>query len=74
MAFFWLQMQSGVRQCFQRLVHLFLVFLQGIAVNKDVIEERGAKVVKVDPQHIVYEGLEIGRCIRQPECRNQGLE
>jgi len=64
MALFLLQVQSGIRQCFQHLIYLFPVFLQGIAVNKDVVEKRGTKVVKVGSEHIVYEGLEVRRCVR----------
>ena len=74
MAFFRLQVQSGIRQRFQHLIHLFLVLFQGIAVNKDVVEKRGTKVIKVGSEHIVYEGLKIGQRFRQPGWYNQGFK
>jgi len=66
-----LKVKTSVRERLQHLVDLLLVFLQGVAIDEDVIKEGSEEVVKELVEYIIDQGLEVGWRIGKAEWHYQ---
>jgi len=62
-----LKVKTSIRERLQHLVDLLLVFLQGVAIDEDVIKEGSAEVVEELAEYIIDQVLEVSWRIGKAE-------
>ena len=74
LAFLRFQMQACTGKSFKDLSNMLFVFLQGCAIDQDIIQIRCAKGIQEGAEGIIDAMLEASRGIRESEWHYQSLE